>query len=156
MEHLSINQGILSVHDGDSANFTILDGDVLISIRHEFAEKIYAGEKRYELRKVLPTIPIRTAMWIYEPKPVGMITGFVDYEGCMVLSPFRLWLKHSAELGVTQEQFKAYYKDWYNAYAWILGTSYKLHQPISLAELGLNCPPQSYQRLWPSQMILPR
>jgi len=50
----------------------------VFSIRHEFAEKIYSGEKTVELRSVLPANPALKAgdsVALYETKPIGRITG---------------------------------------------------------------------------------
>lgn len=50
----------------------------VFSIRHEFAERIYSGEKTVELRSVLPANPPLKAgdsVALYETKPIGEITG---------------------------------------------------------------------------------
>ena len=37
-----------------------MEQDVIISIRHPFAEKIYSGDKLYEFRKRRPNIAVGT------------------------------------------------------------------------------------------------
>ena len=122
-------------------------GDVLISIRHKYAEQIYQTTKVFELRHLEPRIPHGTIMWIYEPKPVGMITGFCRYDGLMKYTPEVLWRRFSEFLGVTEDKFFEYYQDREFAYAWCVALPYKLPQPIPLAHVGLTRPPQSYQFL---------
>ena len=122
-------------------------GEVLISIKHKYAAKIYAGTKRYELRHNAPSFNKHTRLWIYEPKPVGMITGFVDFMDCMIAEPWSIWLTYRTALGVTHEEFAEYYKQRAKAFAWVLTCPMKLEEPISLTDIGLTRPPQSYQFL---------
>lgn len=122
-------------------------GEVLISIKHKYAAQIYAGTKRYELRHNAPSFNRNTRLWIYEPKPIGMITGFVDFKDCMIAEPWSIWLNYRTELGVTHEEFANYYNHRKQAFAWLLSDPVKLKEPISLADIGLTRPPQSYQFL---------
>ena len=85
------------------------NGDVIISIRHKFAEKIYDGSKIFELRHVNPTIKPRSWMWIYEPKPIGMITGYVQYHGLLIGEPKTIWNQYHEFLGVSEQEFFDYY-----------------------------------------------
>lgn len=122
-------------------------GDVLISIKPKYAVQIYAGTKRYELRHNAPSFDKNTRLWIYETKPVGMITGFVDFKDCMIAEPWTIWLYYRTRLGITQYEFANYYKQRKQAFAWYLSDPVKLEEPISLADIGLTRPPQSYQFL---------
>lgn len=128
-------------------SYPILHGDVLISIKHKYATLIYAGIKRYELRHNAPSFDKNTLLWIYEPKPVGMITGYVEFKDCMIAEPWSIWLTYRNALGVTYEEFANYYNQRKQAFAWFLSDPIKLDEPISLAEIGLTRPPQSYQFL---------
>ena len=125
----------------------IFHGEVLISIKHKYAAKIYDGIKRYELRHNAPSFGKGTRLWIYEPKPVGMITGYVDFKDCMIAEPWSIWLNYRTDLGVTHEEFANYYQKRHYAFAWYLNDPIKLDEPISLTEIGLTRPPQSYQFL---------
>lgn len=136
-------------------HYPILRGDVLISIKNKFAEKIYAGTKTYELRHQVPNITPGQTMWIYEPKPVGMITGFVEYQASIIAAPWWIWLHYKRQLGVTHDEFLQYYQNRKTACAWKLTAPVRLDHPISLANIGLKRPPQSYQflNLTPSNNI---
>lgn len=122
-------------------------GDVLISIRHKYAERIYETTKVFELRHLVPTIPQGSIMWIYEPMPIGMITGFCRYDGCIKNEPEVIWRQFGVLLGVTKDEFFEYYQGRHFAFAWCVALPYKLHQPLTLAQVGLTRPPQSYQFL---------
>ena len=54
---------------------------ILITIKSEYASMIYAGYKRIELRKRTPKVPIGTPCLIYEPLPIGRVTGYFTYAG---------------------------------------------------------------------------
>lgn len=128
-------------------SYPILHGDVLISIRHQYAAQIYKGTKRYELRHFGPSFDYNTIMWIYEPLPVGKITGYVEYLNYFKGNPSLIWNLLRSQLGVKKQKFDDYYKGRKYAYAWRLGQVSKLDEPISLAEIGLTRPTQSYQFL---------
>lgn len=123
------------------------NGDVIISIRHKFAEQIYDGTKVLELRHIEPTIKPGSWMWIYEPKPIGMITGYVRYDGLLIGEPKTIWKQYHEFLGVSEREFFDYYSKRKQAFAWCVGLPYKLYDPIPLAYVGITRPPQSYQYL---------
>lgn len=147
MSKITISNNRYWVQVNKYYSYPILHGDVLISIRHQYAAQIYAGTKRYELRHNAPSFDKNTCLWIYEPKPVGMITGYVEFKDCMIAEPWSIWLAYKTDLGVTHEEFAHYYNQRKQAFAWYLSNPIKLDEPISLAEIGLTRPPQSYQFL---------
>lgn len=128
-------------------SYPILFGDVLISIQHKYAAQIYDGTKRYLLKHNAPNFEPGKMMWIYEPLPVGKITGYVEFRACMMAAPWLIWQRFKYCLGVTQAEFFRYYAGRDTAYAWELAGKVKLDEPITLADIGLTRPPQNYQYL---------
>ena len=123
---------------------------ILISIRPRWVEKIASGEKRAELRKMLPAWSGR--MWVYETAPVKAIVGSMDIEKVERLPMAELWEAVKDASCVGREEFLAYYKDAMEGYAaWIAGW-HPLQKPIRLSELGLKLPPQSWQ--WIEEDVL--
>lgn len=122
-------------------------GDVLISIKHKYAEQIYNGTKIYELRHNLPKFEPGKVMWVYEPLPVGKITGIITFDSCVMAAPWVIWVKFHDKLGVTYAEFSHYYSNRDTAFVWELRGVLQLEQPITLADIGLTKPPQSYQFL---------
>lgn len=147
MSKITISNNRYWVQVNKYYSYPILHGDVLISIRHQYAAQIYAGTKRYELRHNAPSFDHNTTMWIYEPLPVGKITGYVEYLSCIKGNPTLIWDVFRNQLGVTKQEFDNYYKGRKFAYIWRIYQVSKLDEPISLAEIGLTRPPQSYQFL---------
>lgn len=124
--------------------------EILISIHTEFAKKIYTGEKRFELRKRAPNMTPGTRCWIYEPKPVGKVTGYFYYDGYLDGDKDMLWQQLHEHLGISKEQYYAYYKNQQHVYAWQISNQHRA-KPRPLSDFGTRHAPQSYQRLLPSQ-----
>ena len=123
------------------------NGDILISIKNEFAQKIYDGTKTIELRKHCPHIDCYTYCWIYEPKPVGLITGYFVVAGSIACKPKQLWDEYHEVLGIDWNRFSFYYYNTELAHGIVIAYANKLPQPYTLQELGLSRPPQMYQRI---------
>lgn len=147
MNNVTIEDNRYWVRVNDSYSFPILFGDVLISIKHKYAAQIYDGTKLYELRHNKPNFKPGTMMWVYEPLPVGKITGIIEFRACIMAAPWLIWQRFKDHLGVTREEFCRYYDHRDTAYAWELAGRVKLDEPITLADIGLSRPPQSYQYL---------
>ena len=120
--------------------------DVVISIRHEFAESIYSGLKIYELRKQEPHIEVGTRCWIYEPLPVGKVTGYFIYDGCLKLHKTVMWNRHGHRFGIDIDRYNAYYEGQNEAIAWMVSMP-KHIEPRPLSDFGIKRAPQSYQKI---------
>ena len=147
MNNITIEDNRYWVRVNGSYSFPILFGDVLISIQHKYAAQIYDGTKNYILKHNAPSFAPGTVLWIYEPLPVARITGLVEFCACIMAAPWLIWERFKSDLGVTQAEFFRYYAGRDTAYAWELASKVKLDEPITLADIGLARPPQSYQYL---------
>lgn len=123
------------------------NGDILISIQNEFAQKIYDGTKTIELRKHLPPLDCFTYCWIYEPKPIGVITGYFVVSGTIACRPKQLWDEYHEVLGLDWDRYSVYYYNRDLAYGIVINCANKLPQPYTLQDFGLSRPPQMYQRI---------
>lgn len=117
--------------------------EILISIKHKYAESIYKGKKMYELRKVTPRIPEGTRCYIYEPLPIGKVTGHFTYVGEIVMNIFQFWHFNHEKLGVSYEEYLNYYWGHQNAHAWMIACPLRFFKPYTLEEIGQYAP-QSY------------
>jgi predicted transcriptional regulator len=84
---------------------------ILISIKPEFVEKIFNGEKTIELRKCKPSAKMDDLVIIYCTQPIKAIVGVCKIENILELSPEYLWNKYSKNLGVTEKQYWDYYEN---------------------------------------------
>jgi len=59
----------------------------LLSIKPRFAEQIYKGVKKYELRRKVGSLKPNSYIIIYESAPIKAVTGVVKVGNIRVLSP---------------------------------------------------------------------
>ena len=118
---------------------------ILISIKPMYAAQIYAGTKKFELRKRVPNINPGTILLIYESYPTMRVTGFAKYRGCLSAHPWTIWYNFKDKLGIDYHSFMQYYKSDRNAHAWELYHPRRWECAPQLTDLGLSRPPQSYQ-----------
>ena len=89
--------------------------NVLLSIKPEYAERIFSGEKRFEFRKkiwknynVLSVIDTQK-IYLYVSAPVKRIQGYFKYHHVTVANPRKLWKKHDFLAGITEKEFQTYF-----------------------------------------------
>lgn len=64
---------------------------VLLSIKPEFAEKIFAGTKKYEFRKSIFKNTNVKRIVVYASYPVQMVIGEFEIEEILEARPSQLW-----------------------------------------------------------------
>lgn len=84
---------------------------MLISIKPEFAEKIFNGEKSIELRKATPSVEPGDVVIVYCTLPVKAVIGYCRVEKIIKMAPKQLWLEHQSRLGIDEKRFREYYKN---------------------------------------------
>lgn len=114
---------------------------LLLPIHSVYADKIFAGSKKYEYRKRLCKGFIKK-IYIYETAPVKKITGEVDVLRKLRDKKESLWeLTHHAG-GIGLEAYNQYFNRGIHACAYELGNARKYRQPRRLEEFGITYPPQ--------------
>ncbi len=117
---------------------------VLLSIKPEYAEKIFKGEKKYEYRRVIFKRKDITTVVVYATAPVSKIVGEFKINDVMFDDIFSLWQKTKEFGGISEEFFHHYFENREKGYAIRVGETEMYEDPISLKdEYGLN-PPQSF------------
>ncbi len=102
----------------------------LLSIKPEFVEKIFSGEKSYEYRKVIFKKDVKKVV-IYCTQPVGMIVGEFNIEDIIEDCPETIWEKTKQHSGVKEFFFKQYFKNRNKGYAIKIGSKNKYEIPIN-------------------------
>lgn len=82
--------------------------NVILSIKPEFVEKIFSGEKQYEYRKVLFKQKADT-VYIYASRPISKIVGEFKIEKIINDTPANIWNQTKEHSGVTKSFFQKYY-----------------------------------------------
>ncbi|HZF61957.1 MULTISPECIES: ASCH domain-containing protein [Desulfovibrio] len=81
----------------------------LLSIKPEFAEKIFSGEKGYEFRKAAFSQDV-TSVIVYVTAPVGRIVGEFEVANIWQDTPTSLWQKTKESAGISAQFFFEYFK----------------------------------------------
>lgn len=118
---------------------------VLLSIKPEYVERIFAGTKRYEFRRrPYGNRSIKTVL-VYATRPVAKIVGEFDVDSILGEHPDELWSRTKALSGISRDFFDAYFHGRDVAYALKIGEVRPYIQPISPDTVLENfTPPQSY------------
>lgn len=117
---------------------------VLLSIKPEFAFKIFDGEKKYEFRKVIFKNPdIRTVV-VYASSPVQQVIGEFEIDGILSSSPDEIWELTKKYSGISEMYFHEYFENRLVAHAIKIKNTKRYKKPMSLKEDFNVLPPQSY------------
>lgn len=117
---------------------------VLLSIKPEFAFKIFDGEKKFEFRKVIFKNPdIRTVV-VYASSPVQQVIGEFEIDGILSSSPDEIWELTKKYSGISEMYFHEYFENRLVAHAIKIKNTKRYKKPMSLKEDFNVLPPQSY------------
>lgn len=119
---------------------------VLISIKPEFVEKIFSGEKQFEYRKSIFKRQNIDTIIIYETKPIGKIVGEIQFNEILVDTPQNIWNKTKEKSGISEKFFFEYFQNRNLAYAIKINKTIKYGKAINPKEEGLIfTAPQSFR-----------
>ena len=116
----------------------------LLSIKPEFAFKIFDGEKKYEFRKVVFKNPKVKTVVVYASSPVQKVIGEFEIEDILSSNPNEIWKKTKKYSGITEDFFYEYFENREIAHAIKIKGIKKYEKPLSLKDDFKVMPPQSY------------
>lgn len=121
---------------------------VLLSIKPEFVEKIFTGEKRFEYRKnVFKRTDVKSII-IYSTMPVGMIVGEFKIRTIHKSNPQKIWRHTKKYAGISEEFFFNYFKHRTEACAIEISKVKRYKKPMNPKKLFPHfIPPQSFRYL---------
>lgn len=124
---------------------------LLLSIRPQYAEKIFTGKKTVELRKVRPSVQEGDLVLVYVSSPVKALCGSFIVDRVVSKSPAKLWEQVRLSAGISKAEFEAYYEGRELGFGIFLKAATSVSEPISLTNLRKTWanfhPPQSYRYL---------
>lgn len=116
---------------------------VLLSIRPDFAERIFNGTKRFEFRRRIPKHNV-TRIVVYVTSPVCRVVGEFAVDAVLHDDLEYLWQQTRNRAGITEELFYKYFSDKNTGYAFQIGETLKYEYQHCIREgYGLQ-PPQSF------------
>ncbi|HEY8402966.1 MAG TPA: hypothetical protein VIK71_00020 [Flavobacteriales bacterium] len=117
---------------------------VLLSIKPEFAERIFDGSKKFEFRKAIFKKPDIKTVVVYASSPMQKVIGEFEIDSIINDSLADLWKKTKRFAGIDEDYFYQYFADNENGYAIKIKKVKKYSKPLCLkADFNLS-PPQSF------------
>ena len=116
---------------------------ILLSIKPEYVERIFAGSKKYEFRKRLANKAVGKIL-LYSTVPIMKVVGEVQIVETISASPTALWDCTKKFAGISRNKYREYFKGCKVAYAYRLGEVTRYKPPKELSEFNINLPPQSF------------
>ena len=116
---------------------------ILLSIKPEYAERIFSGSKKYEFRKRLANKSVGKIL-MYSTAPIMKVVGEVQIVETISASPTALWESTKKFAGISRDKYREYYKGCKVAYAYRLGQVTRYEPPKELSEFNVKFPPQSF------------
>lgn len=117
---------------------------VLLSIKPEFAFKIFEGTKKFEFRKVIFKNPNVKTVVVYASSPVQRVIGEFEIEDILSFTPSEIWMRTKKLSGISEDFFFEYFANRDIAHAIKIKNTKKYEQPLNLKESFNVFPPQSY------------
>lgn len=120
---------------------------VLLSIKPEFAEKIFNGTKKYEFRRsVFKNRDVKTVV-VYASSPVQQVIGEFEIDRILNHNLEELWQITKDYSGISEHFFFEYFDNKEKGYAIKIGKARRYKKALSLKEDFNVVPPQSFMYL---------
>ena len=120
---------------------------ILLSIKPEFASKIFDGSKKYEYRRTIFKRKGVKSIVLYVSDPTRLVIGEFEIGDILYDKPDELWAKTWNHAGITKKGFMDYFTNLTQGYAIAIKQARKYETPLSLNELMISQPPQSFRYL---------
>jgi predicted transcriptional regulator len=120
---------------------------VLLSIKPEFANKIFDGTKKYEFRKsIFKRNDIQTVV-VYASSPVQQVIGEFEIKEILYKEVELLWKLTQQFAGISKDFYDDYFAEKEMAFAIQIGKIHKFQKPKRLSDYEINYAPQSFAYL---------
>jgi len=118
---------------------------VLLSIKPEYANKIFDGSKKFEFRKAIFKNKDITKVVVYASSPMQKVIGEFEIENILFNDPEALWEKTEKFAGISKDYFDIYFTNKKIAYAIKIKSTTRYEEPLCLQnDLQIKTPPQSF------------
>jgi predicted transcriptional regulator len=117
---------------------------VVLSIKPEFAYKIFDGTKRFEFRKAIFKNPLVKQVIVYASSPVQRVIGEFEIEEILNCNKKQLWELTKQGSGISEDFFFKYFKEKEDGYAIRIKNTMEYENPRCLKEEYNLLPPQSF------------
>lgn len=117
---------------------------VVLSIKPEFANKIFEGTKKYEFRRTIFKNPDVKKIVVYASSPVQKIIGEFDIDQIITHDLKTLWNKTKKHSGISESFFLEYFMNRQHGFAIKIKNTKLYRNPKCIREDYNLFPPQSF------------
>ena len=136
----------------------MLNNAILLSVRPQYANQIFEGKKKVELRRICPKhIKKGDLVLIYVSSPVKSLCGAFKVDKVVEKNLPELWRAVKGKAGTSRKEFNQYYKGVSVGSAIFFNNVWKLPSPIELQALREERdfqPPQNFRYATADDLIL--
>jgi len=118
--------------------------NVVLSIKPEFAFKIFNGTKRFEFRKAIFKNPNVKKIIVYASSPVQQVIGEFEFDEILKCEKNELWELTKKHSGITEDFFFSYFEEKVDGYAIVIKNTVMYPNPKCLKADFQLLPPQSF------------
>jgi predicted transcriptional regulator len=116
---------------------------VLLSIKPEYANKIFDGSKQFEFRRTIFKEQVKTVL-VYASSPTQLVIGEFEIEEILSDTLDNLWLQTKEFAGIDEAFFYQYFEDKQIGHAIKIKKTRKYRKPLCIREYLKLSPPQSF------------
>ncbi len=120
---------------------------VILSIKPEFALKIFDGSKKFEFRRTLFKNKKVKKIVVYASQPISKVIGEFDIEDVYFEDLELLWNRTSRFSGITEQFFNQYFDGKESGYAIKVKNPIKYNKALNIEDCFGMKPPQSFAYL---------
>jgi predicted transcriptional regulator len=117
---------------------------ILLSIKPEYANKIFDGTKKYEFRRTIFKDSNVNTVVVYASSPVQRVIGEFTIEKVLSETTDKLWSLTNEFSGITKDFFDEYFGSKEIGYAIKVREIKKYKVPKLLVDFDINFAPQSF------------
>lgn len=115
-----------------------------MSIKPEFAFKIFDGTKKFEFRKNIFKRRDISKIVVYASSPVKKVIGEFEIAGVLYDDIETVWDLTKRGSGISKKRYDEYFANRDKAFAIEIGSTKKYRSPKTLLDYNLNFAPQSF------------
>ena len=116
---------------------------ILMSIKPEYVDKIFTGEKKYEYRKRMCKEKIDTII-VYSSSPIQKVVGELKIKQVLYDKKTIIWDKTNRYGGIIKAKYDKYYENCDYAVAYEIEKAILYDKQKDLKDFNVRTAPQSY------------
>ena len=116
---------------------------ILMSIKPEYVDKIFSGEKKYEYRKRMCKEKIDRII-VYSSFPIQKIVGELIIKRVLYDKKSKIWNKTNRYGGITKTKYDKYFENCNYAVAYEIEKAILYDKQKDLKDFNVKMAPQSY------------